>query len=125
MRRAVAAVMMLFLLQWIGGGIALGCDMSAQGAKHGAMAGMSMQSHDAGATRSPTHPGGGHEQRCDGSGATTAAQCVVAAGCAVTIAVAPSIGADTIVVVASTARSSIPDAPASWSARPELPPPRA
>ena len=127
MRRAAAVLTLLLLLQWTLGSTRLACDMNAPGDTHAAMTGMSSRAHgEAGANgqASSAHLSG-HGESCDGSEGMTAAQCAVVTGCAASGALVPAVALDAAVAVASAVPASTPDAPISWQARPELPPPRA
>jgi len=126
--RAVAAFMtLLFLVQPTLAGRAAGCDSSARGDAHGTMAGMSPRAHlVTGSTGATDRQGSdGHHPGCDGSSAMTVAQCAIAGGCATTGAVVPALEPGLVATVASASQSLTADAPVSWHARPELPPPRA
>lgn len=124
MRRAAAVMTLLLLLQWTLGSTRLACDMAATGDTHAAMTGMSPEAHAATGATTTTHSVG-NDGSCDGSAGMTAAQCAVAAGCAMSGALAPAIALDAVVASAIAVPPSSADVPLSWHARPELPPPRA
>ena len=117
MRRAAAVLMLFVLLQWTLGGAARGCDPGGRSAAHAAMDAMPQHA---------THHGGGDQGACnDHGGMTTGPQCTMAAGCATSGALAPTLVVGARVVTSRVTPPSRSGAPSSWHARPQTPPPRA
>ena len=117
MRRAAAVLMLFVLLQWTLGSAARGCDADGRSAAHVAMDTM---------PQNATHHGGGDHGSCDEhAGMTADAHCAVAIGCATSGALVPTLVVGARVVAAHVIPASTRDAPSSWHARPQVPPPRA